>query len=118
LRHGRHATDPGQIENEHIDGLSFQELPEGVEVIQVLAGGDRDFQPAAKLGEPDDVEMVDGIFQPRDSRVLEHSTRASRLGQGPAFGRVHHDPNVRPDGLAHGPDPSSFELRQGLAPEA
>jgi len=64
----RHATDSGQIENEDIDGLSFQELPEGVEVIQVLAGGNRDFEPATKLGEPDDVLMVDGIFDTRSPR--------------------------------------------------
>src|SRR5437867_12929610 len=76
----RHATDPGQIENEHIDGLSFQELPEGVEVIQVLAGGDRDVEPAAKLGKPGELEMVAGSFQPRDPRVLDSPARASRPG--------------------------------------
>src|SRR5262249_23651053 len=118
LRHGVMPPTLARSRMRTSDGLSFQELPEGVEVIQVLAGRDRDFEPATKLGEPDDVLMVDGIFEPRDSRVLEHATRAARLGQGPAFGRVHHDPDVRPDGLAHGPDAAGLELRLRLSPEA
>src|SRR5882672_1985994 len=53
-----HATDPGQVENDHVDGLRLEEPPKGVQVIQVLPGRDRDLEPAPKLGEPGHVEVV------------------------------------------------------------
>ena len=47
----RHAADPGEVEDEHVDGARVQQRAEGVEVIEVLAGGERHLA-AAVAGRP------------------------------------------------------------------
>src|SRR5262249_50719344 len=106
-----------QIQDDDVDGARVEQRPEGVEMVEVLAGGDGNLEAAAKLGEPGDVEVMDGIFQPRDAGVLEHATSLARTGQGPALRRIHHDPDVGSDRLAHGVDAPGFELRPRLLAE-
>ncbi len=77
----RHAADPGQVEDDHVDGPRLEERPEGVQVIEVLAGRDGDLELAPELGQPGHVEMMDGIFQPRDARLLERPARLAGASQ-------------------------------------
>ena len=87
-------------------------------MIQVLSGRDRHGELAPQLGERGKIEMVDGILQPRDARVLEHAARAPRLHQRPALRRVDHDVHVRPDRLPHGMDAARLCLRRCLFADA
>ena len=114
---GRHAADPGQIENHHVDGLGLEQLPERVEVIQVLARRDRHLEPAPKRGEPGHVRVMHGIFEPRDARVLQEAPGAPGARQRPALDRVHHDADARPDRVAHGLDASRLRLGRRLLAE-
>src|SRR4029077_17556241 len=90
---GHDAADPGQVEDDEVDGPRLQQGAKRVEMIEVLAGGDRHFEPAAKIGEPGHVRVVNRILQPRDAGVLQNATRPARPGQRPALDGVDHDAN-------------------------
>ncbi len=111
---GRDAADPGQVEDDEVDGARLQQGAKRVEMIEMLPGGDRHFEPAAKIGESGHVGVVNRILQPRDAGVLQDATRPSRSGQRPALDGVDHDANVRPDGVAHGLHAASLHLGSGF----
>ena len=100
----------------HVDGARLQQRPEPVQVVEVLAGRDRHL-----------VARAVASATPATSRwwigSSSHAMPASCSARPPLRARVerprlvdvHHDPDVRPDGLAHGPHALRFELGRRLA---